>query len=355
MLDVDMAGAIAGGAKLAVYFSTFDEKGLVDILSAVINDQPTIHRWCRSAGAGTKTSRSTMASPGRRRRSTTSTTAFSPPRSSASPCASRPATTAPKRRSRTAMPTSTSRRRAPMCWRSAAPPCTRARAPAGRWRSTRWCGTTGPGSGTGGGVSDLTPAPGWQEGKTPRSLNPGNFAGRAIPDVAANADPATGYLVMNGGKFGIVGGTSAAAPLWACLITRINALSGARTGNFNALLYGSIGPAGCAARHHQRQQRHRRAARRPVCGGAGLGRLHRMGRAGRGEVPGGAEVSRELRSPRRSVQVFRGRVRPLDTRRVEPTSRGELAQADCSAMVNSPFGATRGDQTKSAALNRKGA
>src|SRR5271165_5106368 len=38
MLDIDVAGALAGGAKVAVYFSTFDEKGLVDILSAVIND-----------------------------------------------------------------------------------------------------------------------------------------------------------------------------------------------------------------------------------------------------------------------------------------------------------------------------
>ena len=101
----------------------------------------------------------------------------------------------------------------------------------------------GPGSGGGGGVSDITPVPSWQEGKVPRSINPGNFAGRAIPDVAANADPNTGYLVMNGGQFGIVGGTSASAPLWASLITRINALNGARAGNFNALLYGTIGPA----------------------------------------------------------------------------------------------------------------
>jgi kumamolisin len=39
MLDIEVAGALAAGAKLAVYFSTFDEKGLVDILSTVINDQ----------------------------------------------------------------------------------------------------------------------------------------------------------------------------------------------------------------------------------------------------------------------------------------------------------------------------
>jgi kumamolisin len=49
---------------------------------------------------------------------------------------------------------------------------------------------------------------------------------------------------MNGGQFGIVGGTSASAPLWASLVSRINALNGARAGNFNALLYTTIGPAG---------------------------------------------------------------------------------------------------------------
>ena len=79
----------------------------------------------------------------------------------------------------------------------------------------------GPGSGTGGGVSDITPVPSYQEGKVPRSINPGNFAGRAIPDVAADADPNTGYLVMSGGQLGIVGGTSASGPLWGSLITRI--------------------------------------------------------------------------------------------------------------------------------------
>ena len=38
MLDIDVAGCLGAGARLAVYFSTFDEKGLVDILSAVIAD-----------------------------------------------------------------------------------------------------------------------------------------------------------------------------------------------------------------------------------------------------------------------------------------------------------------------------
>jgi kumamolisin len=102
----------------------------------------------------------------------------------------------------------------------------------------------GPGSGTGGGVSDITPVPAWQKGKVPASINHGHFAGRAIPDVAANADPATGYLTMSGGQMQTVGGTSASAPLWASLIVRINALLGKRVGNFNALLYSKLGPAG---------------------------------------------------------------------------------------------------------------
>ncbi len=49
---------------------------------------------------------------------------------------------------------------------------------------------------------------------------------------------------MSGGRYGVVGGTSAAAPLWAALLARSNALLGTRTGNFNALLYQKFGPAG---------------------------------------------------------------------------------------------------------------
>jgi kumamolisin len=111
----------------------------------------------------------------------------------------------------------------------------------------------GPGSDTGGGVSDITPVPHYQEGKVTQSINPAHFAGRAIPDVAANADLNTGYLTMSRGQLGVVGGTSASAPLWASLITSINGLLGARVGNFNTLLY-SNRPGQGVARHHQRQQ-----------------------------------------------------------------------------------------------------
>ncbi|MDQ1534192.1 MAG: hypothetical protein QOF28_1953, partial [Actinomycetota bacterium] len=66
-------------------------------------------------------------------------------------------------------------------------------------------------SGSGTGCSEVFGRPSWQVGV-------GTFAtcdGRAEPDVAADADPATGAYVEVGGLHGSVGGTSLAAPLWA--------------------------------------------------------------------------------------------------------------------------------------------
>lgn len=246
MLDVDMAGALAGGAKVAVYFSTFDEKGLVDILSAVINDaandpgvlsvswgwdenQPfngSAILWSSAAIDHVNQSLLAVAQLGITVCVSTGDDGSEAQVKDGNAHVNFPAT------SPYALAVGGTTLHA------------RQGANGQRAAVTEVVWNDGPGSGTGGGVSDLTPAPSWQEGKVPRSINPGNFAGRAIPDVAANADPATGYLVMSGGQLGIVGGTSASAPLWASLITRINALNGARAGNFNALLYGTIGPAG---------------------------------------------------------------------------------------------------------------
>ncbi|MFD8788727.1 protease pro-enzyme activation domain-containing protein [Kitasatospora sp. NPDC059599] len=46
---------------------------------------------------------------------------------------------------------------------------------------------------------------------------------RQVPDVAANADPSTGYVVSTGaGSWMIVGGTSGSAPLWAAIAAHQN-------------------------------------------------------------------------------------------------------------------------------------
>jgi kumamolisin len=74
---------------------------------------------------------------------------------------------------------------------------------------------------TGGGVSDVFPLPDWQKNaKVPPRI--GGGLGRGIPDVAAHADPAIGYRVLVDGKATQVGGTAAATPLWAGLIALIN-------------------------------------------------------------------------------------------------------------------------------------
>lgn len=79
-------------------------------------------------------------------------------------------------------------------------------------------------SATGGGVSDAFDVPAWQSdlGAKLRSQNPGDRIGRGVPDVAGNADPATGYRVLVDGQDEVIGGTSAVAPLWAGLVALIN-------------------------------------------------------------------------------------------------------------------------------------
>ncbi len=77
-------------------------------------------------------------------------------------------------------------------------------------------------SGGGGGISDLFPVPAFQAHvDLPPSNNAGR-KGRGVPDVAGNAAPASGYVVVVDGQTEIVGGTSAVAPLWAGLTALIN-------------------------------------------------------------------------------------------------------------------------------------
>jgi hypothetical protein len=65
--------------------------------------------------------------------------------------------------------------------------------------------------------------------------------GRQYPDVAADADPSTGYAVFtnNSGTNGwfTIGGTSAASPLWAAITADADAQAGLRLGLLNPALY----------------------------------------------------------------------------------------------------------------------
>jgi kumamolisin len=94
---------------------------------------------------------------------------------------------------------------------------------------------------TGGGISATFPIPSWQDAaNVPPSVNPGNFKGRGVPDVAGDADPETGYNVDVDGTSEVVGGTSAVAPLWAGLIALLNQSLNAPVGYFNPTLYQKV-------------------------------------------------------------------------------------------------------------------
>ena len=76
------------------------------------------------------------------------------------------------------------------------------------------------GHGTGGGFSRLfKPMPPWQAGAP-------HGRGRMVPDVAANADPNTGYKIVLHGAPIAIGGTSAVAPLYAGLFAAFGAKLG---------------------------------------------------------------------------------------------------------------------------------
>ncbi|WP_375489391.1 protease pro-enzyme activation domain-containing protein [uncultured Jatrophihabitans sp.] len=66
--------------------------------------------------------------------------------------------------------------------------------------------------GGGGGVSTTFALPSYQSGVPGL---PSACTKRCVPDISGDADPATGYSIYSQGKWTVVGGTSAAAPLWA--------------------------------------------------------------------------------------------------------------------------------------------
>ncbi|MFZ0199125.1 MAG: S53 family peptidase [Candidatus Sulfotelmatobacter sp.] len=103
---------------------------------------------------------------------------------------------------------------------------------------TVWNETANNEGATGGGISDMFPLPAYQSGAgVPPSGNPGSHIGRGVPDVAGDADPSTGYVTRVDGQPDVIGGTSAVAPLWAGLFALINQSIGKPAGFVNPLLY----------------------------------------------------------------------------------------------------------------------
>jgi DNA-binding beta-propeller fold protein YncE len=111
------------------------------------------------------------------------------------------------------------------------------------------------GAGTGGISTDWT-MPTWQMGPgvvsslssgAPCAASSGDC--REVPDVSASADPVHGYVIFHGGAWTSVGGTSAATPLWAALLSVIESKSATpvRQGFLNPRLYTTASAHGAAA------------------------------------------------------------------------------------------------------------
>jgi kumamolisin len=102
----------------------------------------------------------------------------------------------------------------------------------------------GPNGGAGGGgVSSFFALPSYQEGLHVTLTQGGRqpLQMRGVPDVCGDADPQTGYDVRVDGSDTIIGGTSAVAPLWAGLIARINAAKASPVGFISPALYSHPG------------------------------------------------------------------------------------------------------------------
>lgn len=84
------------------------------------------------------------------------------------------------------------------------------------------------GGATGGGFSAVEDAPSWQKGFIPAGQL------RGVPDLCADADPETGYSIAT---FGVVGGTSAVAPLMAGFFGVANSVRKTPLGLVNPMLY----------------------------------------------------------------------------------------------------------------------
>jgi kumamolisin len=99
-----------------------------------------------------------------------------------------------------------------------------------------WDDAAAGGGASGGGVSSAFPLPTWQANANVPAA-PTSAGGRGVPDVAGDASPESGYNVLFDGQSNVVGGTSAVAPLWAALIALLNQQHGSNLGFINPTLY----------------------------------------------------------------------------------------------------------------------
>jgi kumamolisin len=220
MLDVEVAGTVAHGAAIVVYFAPNTDQGFIDVVTTAVHDTtyaPSVitiswgdaeSNWTAAAMASLDQACAAAAAMGVTVCVASGDSGSSDGQSDGSPHADFPASSphalgcggTTLKASGTAISS-----------------------------ETAW-------SDSGGGVSDVFALPSWQAtAHVPAPSNPSG--GRGVPDVCADADPNSGYSVLVDGSSIVVGGTSAVAPLWAGLIALMNQQLGTSVGFINPKLY----------------------------------------------------------------------------------------------------------------------
>jgi kumamolisin len=227
MLDIEVAGAVAPGAQIAVYFAPNTDQGFSDAISQAVHDtarNPSVlsiswggpeESWSQQAQTAMTAALQDAASLG-----VTVTVAAGDDGSTDG---------VNDGKSHVDFPASSPY--------SLACGGTMAQVINGQLTEQVWNETANNEGATGGGVSNIFPIPAYQSASNvPTQVNT-NFAGRGVPDVAGDADPTTGYNVIVDGQPQVIGGTSAVAPLWAGLVALLNQQLGANLGDFHSKLY----------------------------------------------------------------------------------------------------------------------
>jgi kumamolisin len=238
MLDLEVAGSVAPGARMAVYFAPNTDRGFLDALTTAIHDpvrKPSVisiswggpeSNWTPQAMAAFDQACAAGAALG------VTICAASGDNGSSDGVADNQV--------HVDFPASSPHVLA--CGGTALTGSGRAIS-----KETVWNDLPGGGA-TGGGVSSVFAPPLWQANVNVPPL-PSGTKGRGVPDVAGDADPNTGFQVRVDGLDTVIGGTSVVAPLWAGLVALIDQQLNMTVGFLDPLLYQNGGLQNVGALH----------------------------------------------------------------------------------------------------------
>jgi kumamolisin len=229
MLDIEVAGAIAPAAQIAVYFAPNTDQGFLDAVTTAIHDTANKPSVISISWGGPESSWTQQ-----------STTAFDQAFQAAATMGITVCVAAGDNGSSDGVNDGSDHVDFP-----ASDPyvlaCggTSVQASNGSITSETVWNDGAQGGAGGGGISAVFPVPPYQEGLSAALTAGGTepLTNRGVPDVAGDADENTGYNVRVDGQDTVIGGTSAVAPLWAGLIARVNSNNNSPVGFVNPLIY----------------------------------------------------------------------------------------------------------------------